>query len=112
MSDSNIAEEGLEYKIEDDQNENQPEEDNEEHLASMRLENVKQVGNYYITKTIGEGAFSKVKLGIHIQNESKFAIKIMKKSRLIQEGMIEQVKREISFYFQTSSLPSFFSSFP
>jgi len=57
---------------------------------------LKKVGHYFLTKTLGRGAFSKVKLGIHETTEERVAIKIMKKSRLLQEGLIEQVKREIS----------------
>lgn len=57
---------------------------------------VKKVGKYFLTKTLGQGAFSKVKLGIHETTEERVAVKIMKKQRLLQEGLIDQVKREIS----------------
>jgi 5'-AMP-activated protein kinase catalytic alpha subunit len=39
----------------------------------------KKIGNYTIMKTIGEGTFGKVKLGIHIPTQEKVAIKILEK---------------------------------
>jgi 5'-AMP-activated protein kinase catalytic alpha subunit len=39
----------------------------------------KIIGNYKIEKVIGEGTFSKVKLGIHIPTQQKVAIKILDK---------------------------------
>jgi len=31
----------------------------------------KRVGNYLISKTLGEGSFAKVKLGLHVPTEEK-----------------------------------------
>ncbi|KAJ3106347.1 Map microtubule affinity-regulating kinase [Phlyctochytrium bullatum] len=42
----------------------------------------KFLGNYQILKTIGEGAFSKVKLGIHKETGQKVAIKIIDKKEM------------------------------
>ena len=44
-----------------------------------------QIGNYMLLKTIGEGTFGKVKLGIHIPTEEKVAIKILEKSKMIEQ---------------------------
>ena len=40
----------------------------------------KKIGSYLIKKTIGEGTFGKVKLGIHIPTNEKVAIKILDKN--------------------------------
>jgi 5'-AMP-activated protein kinase, catalytic alpha subunit len=53
------------------------------------------IGNYEIGKTIGEGTFGKVKLGIHIQTEEKVAIKILEKDRISDVADVERVSREI-----------------
>ena len=81
-------------------------EDGSGHSAARYGEGVKKVGHYFLTKTLGQGAFSKVKLGIHDETEEKVAVKVMKKSKLLEEGLIDQVKREIS-----SSPSLLFSSF-
>lgn len=41
-----------------------------------------QLGDFYIGKTIGEGAFSKVKLGYHKDTGTKVAIKIIDKKMI------------------------------
>ena len=76
-----------------------PPADSSSRLSSSALRDVKKVGSYYLTKTLGQGAFSKVKLGIHETTEQQVAIKIMKKSLLMQQHLVKQVKREISFFF-------------
>ena len=55
-----------------------------------------KVGKYQLDKTLGTGAFSKVKLGIDTETSKKFAIKIIDKERMHQEHMEEQLMREIS----------------
>ena len=44
-----------------------------------------KISNYEIIKTIGEGTFSKVKLGIHIPTQQKVAIKILDKDKIKDE---------------------------
>ena len=44
---------------------------------------VKKIGNYTLMKTIGEGTFGKVKLGIHGPTQEKVAIKILEKSQFV-----------------------------
>ena len=53
------------------------------------------VGDYLIKNIIGEGTFSKVKLGVNIITGQKVAIKILDKLKLIEEEGIERVLREI-----------------
>ena len=53
------------------------------------------VGDYIIKDIIGEGTFSKVKLGINKITGQKVAIKILDKMKLIEEEGIERVLREI-----------------
>ena len=38
-----------------------------------------KLGNYIISKTIGEGTFGKVRLGIHTLTNEKVAVKILEK---------------------------------
>ena len=54
------------------------------------------IGNYRIEKTIGEGTFGKVKLGIHIPTEEQVAIKILEKDKIQDEEDLERISREIS----------------
>eukprot|EP00667_Euglena_gracilis_P006966 EG_transcript_7029 len=53
-------------------------------------------GEYELGKTLGKGHFSKVKLGIHVRTKKQVAIKIMERKALLEEGMEEQLKREIA----------------
>ena len=59
------------------------------------MNNSKKIGDYTILKSIGEGTFGKVKLGIHIPTGEKVAIKILEKNRIIDVSDIERVSREI-----------------
>ena len=52
-------------------------------------------GDYLIKQTIGEGTFSKVKLGIDMFTGQKVAIKILDKLKIIEEVGLERVLREI-----------------
>ena len=47
-------------------------------------------------KTIGEGTFGKVKLGVHTQTNELVAVKILGKNRILQQGDVERVTREIN----------------
>ena len=55
----------------------------------------KIIGDYIIKNVIGEGTFSKVKLGVNALTGQKVAIKILDKLKLIEEEGIERVLREI-----------------
>jgi len=56
---------------------------------------VKSIGNYIIGKTLGEGAFGKVKMGTHILTKEKVAIKILEKAKIADVSDVERVAREI-----------------
>ena len=60
--------------------------ENKEKESEKKKEKISKkqiIGNYQIEKTIGEGTFGKVKLGIHIPTEEKVAIKILEKDKII-----------------------------
>ena len=46
-------------------------------------------------KTIGEGTFGKVKLGIHKLTSEKVAIKILEKNKLKDTKDVERISREL-----------------
>ncbi|KAJ3272985.1 Map microtubule affinity-regulating kinase [Terramyces sp. JEL0728] len=52
------------------------------------------VGNYHLLETIGEGSFAKVKIAIHQPTQQKVAIKIIDKTKMIDEYSIKNVHRE------------------
>ena len=54
------------------------------------------VGNYRLGKTLGIGAFGKVKLGEHIITCNKVAIKILNRAKILALDMGEKVRREIN----------------
>ena len=53
------------------------------------------MGNYIIGKTIGEGSFSKVKLGTHLVTNERVALKIIEKAKITESQDIERITREI-----------------
>lgn len=55
----------------------------------------RKVGQYILGKTIGEGTFGKVKIGMHILTKAKVAVKILEKSKIIDVADVERVSREI-----------------
>lgn len=63
----------------------------------FKKENKKLIGNYLIEKTIGEGTFGKVKLGIHLPTEEHVAIKILGKDKIQDKDDLQRVAREIKF---------------
>ncbi|KAK7329831.1 hypothetical protein VNO77_24011 [Canavalia gladiata] len=56
----------------------------------------KNIGKYRLDRTIGEGAFSKVKLAVNSNNGQKVAIKVIDKHMIMENNLKYQVKREIS----------------
>ena len=59
-----------------------------------------KIGNYLVKKTLGQGTFGKVKLGIYIPNEEKVAIKILEKNRIVEKDDEIRVKREFDMLAQ------------
>jgi serine/threonine protein kinase len=64
-------------------------------VASLSTMSVKKIGKYMMGRTLGEGAFGKVKLGVHCDTQVRVAIKILKKELLTASNMIGQIKREV-----------------
>ena len=58
------------------------------------------IGNYKIEEVIGEGTFSKVKLGINRITKEKVAIKILEKSKIIEKDDLERIFREMKIIKQ------------
>ncbi|EAS02325.3 Serine/Threonine kinase domain protein (macronuclear) [Tetrahymena thermophila SB210] len=57
---------------------------------------IKQIGNYILNKTIGRGTFGKVKLGVHTLTNEKVAIKILEKRMIQGDQDMLSVQSEIS----------------
>lgn len=62
---------------------------------SQQKKRTKSIGNYVLSKTLGEGTFGKVKLATHILTNEKVAIKILEKERIVDVSDVERVSREI-----------------
>ncbi len=60
-----------------------------------RIDEGAKLGNYIISKTIGEGTFGKVRLGIHTLTNEKAAVKILEKEKIKEIADVERVTREI-----------------
>lgn len=64
--------------------------------SSGAVDNVPvQIGHYRLGKTLGIGAFGKVKLGEHVITGHKVAIKILNRKKIKMLDMGEKVRREI-----------------
>jgi 5'-AMP-activated protein kinase catalytic alpha subunit len=59
------------------------------------MSSAKVVGRYRLLKTLGEGAFSKVKLGQHIDTGKTYAIKVIELREVKAQNMETQLRREI-----------------
>ncbi len=57
---------------------------------------VKHVGKYEMGKTLGEGTFGKVKLGVNVETGEQVAIKVLDKEKIQKQNMGAQIKKEIS----------------
>lgn len=53
------------------------------------------IGKYRLGRTIGEGTFAKVKLGVNSHNGQFVAIKVIDKTMVMQSHLKYQVQREI-----------------
>ena len=56
---------------------------------------LKQIGEYKMMRDLGEGTFGKVKLGIHVRNKKKVAIKILEMKKIAMMSDTSRVAREI-----------------
>ncbi|KAJ3382801.1 hypothetical protein HDU84_004046 [Entophlyctis sp. JEL0112] len=57
----------------------------------------KVIANYRIDRTIGQGTYGKVKLGIHLVTGEKAAVKIIEKSQIKSPKQVARLQREIRF---------------
>lgn len=55
----------------------------------------RKIGQYILGKTIGEGTFGKVKIGLHILTKARVAVKILEKCKIVDAADYERVSREI-----------------
>ncbi|XP_058067621.1 CBL-interacting serine/threonine-protein kinase 5-like [Magnolia sinica] len=53
-------------------------------------------GKYEMGRLLGQGTFAKVYYGKHLRSGESVAIKVINKDQVKKEGLIEQIKREIS----------------
>lgn len=53
------------------------------------------LASYQIRKELGEGTFGKVQLAVHIASKEKVAIKMLEKSKIVDEGDRQRISREI-----------------
>ncbi len=60
------------------------------------MSKLRELGDYIIQKTIGEGTFGKVKLGIHKLTKESVAIKILEKSKIKSEEELKRITEEIN----------------
>ena len=67
----------------------------EDKKSATGVSKERDIGDYSMGKTIGEGTFGKVKLGYHKMTGENVAIKILEKKRIVDVADIERVAREI-----------------
>ena len=64
-------------------------------ISSIKLKDKDfYIGNYLIKKTLGQGTFGKVKMGIYLPTGEKVAIKILEKDAITENEIKVLVKRE------------------
>ena len=49
------------------------------------------IGKYHLKRTIGEGTFAKVKLGVDRETNANVAVKIIDKAMVVQNKLMYQV---------------------
>ncbi|KAF7830348.1 calcineurin B-like protein-interacting protein kinase [Senna tora] len=68
----------------------------QESSMEERDSNTTLFGRYEMGRVLGKGTFAKVYYGKHIGSGESVAIKVISKEKVKREGMMEQIKREIS----------------
>lgn len=75
----------------------QPHKKNMTDKINSNVAPVRRLGDYILGPTLGEGGFSKVKLGVNEKTKEKVALKILKKEKLkVSNSVKQQVEREIA----------------
>ncbi|CAK92709.1 unnamed protein product (macronuclear) [Paramecium tetraurelia] len=64
-------------------------------LYTFKDPNFNPLQNYVVDKTLGQGTFGKVKMGIHKCTNEKVAIKILEKEKIENEADYVRIQREI-----------------
>lgn len=64
--------------------------------SSSSSKSVRRVGKYQLGRTLGQGTFGKVKVGIDTETGRHVAIKMMDKAKIRASNMGEQIKKEVS----------------
>eukprot|EP01027_Heterolobosea_sp_BB2_P003012 GEZU01004540.1.p1 GENE.GEZU01004540.1~~GEZU01004540.1.p1 ORF type:complete len:132 (-),score=43.36 GEZU01004540.1:228-623(-) len=62
----------------------------------LKKDKIQVVGKYELRKKIGQGTFSKVRLGINTETKQNVAVKVVDLKQMAKEGMEKQLKREIA----------------
>jgi len=68
----------------------------EEISSASSTDETRKLGPYLIKQTLGEGGFSKVKLGVHEKTGEKVALKMLKNKSKLTKPVRKQVEREIA----------------
>jgi len=68
----------------------------EKEVSVSTDDSTRKLGPYIIKQTLGEGGFSKVKLGIHEKTGEKVALKMLKNKSKLTKPVRKQVEREIN----------------
>ncbi|CAF1313077.1 unnamed protein product [Adineta ricciae] len=66
----------------------------------------KKVGNYIILKTIGEGSFAKVRLGVHLVTDMRVAVKVINKREVFKRNYLRANLRREAAMMQRMSHPN------
>ncbi|KAL8152563.1 hypothetical protein V2J09_010323, partial [Rumex salicifolius] len=65
-------------------------------VSFQEMATTRRVGRYDMGRTIGEGTFAKVKFARNSETGECVAIKVLAKSSILNNRMVDQIKREIS----------------
>lgn len=72
-------------------------------------EKKKKVGNYIISKTIGEGSFAKVRLGYHLLTQQMVAVKVINKREVLKRNYLRANLRREACMMQRMQHPHIYN---
>ncbi|KAG5456946.1 MAG: kinase-like domain-containing protein, partial [Olpidium bornovanus] len=55
------------------------------------------VNGYVLTRTLGQGTYGKVRLGEHVEDGSRVAVKVIEKAQIHSDKHVSRIQREIRF---------------
>jgi serine/threonine protein kinase len=73
--------------------------------ATSSNEKKKKVGNYIISRTIGEGSFAKVRLGYHLHTQQMVAVKVINKREVLKRNYLRSNLRREACMMQRMQHP-------